>query len=62
MQAKRMKRRLAADANAELTGAYIRQRLEPDGANDISRVPYEEGRNELSYESVVLTTFISFSS
>jgi hypothetical protein len=51
LHAKRSKRKLAADAETELKGAFIRQRLEISGPDDITRTPHDS--NEITFERAV---------
>jgi hypothetical protein len=52
-QAKRTKRKFAADENTELSGAYIRQRLEADGPDDVTRTSAAEATVELAFDRPV---------
>lgn len=49
-QAKRSKRKIAADSDTELKGAYIRQRLETSGPDDVTRTPYSEDAGPVTYD------------
>lgn len=52
-KAKKSKRKLAADEDTELTAAYIRQRLEETGADDVTRTSAAEATAELAFDRPV---------
>ena len=52
--ARRTKRKLVTDAETELKGQYIRQRLEPSGADDVTRTPFEEYPTTLEFDRPVI--------